>query len=107
MMHWTGAAELDGLLVPLEQMRLDPANARRHGARNLHAIRDSLAQFGQVKPIVLDPDGTILAGNGTWEAARGLGWTHLAAVTYPADAAAAVRRAYAILDNRSAELSDW
>jgi hypothetical protein len=33
--------------VPVGALVLDPANARKHGSRNLDAIAGSLRQFGQ------------------------------------------------------------
>jgi hypothetical protein len=87
------------------QVTLDPLNARAHPTRNLSAIRQSLVQFGQTKPIVLSRDGIVLAGNGTVLAARELGWDTLAAVRVELDGEEA--RAYAIADNRAAELAEW
>jgi len=40
--------------LPITDLHLDPANARRHSQRNLDAIMSSLARFGQQKPIVID-----------------------------------------------------
>lgn len=83
----------------------DPANARIHSERNINAIAKSLNRFGQRKPVVIA--GTVIvAGNGTVEAARRLGWTDIIAVQYPAERIAEAR-AYAIADNRTAELSLW
>ena len=60
--------------VPLDSLHPDPANTRAHDERNLEAIQGSLARFHQQKPIVVDHDGVIRAGNGTYEAAKALGW---------------------------------
>lgn len=98
------AADLRGLATEIAGLTMDPANARRHGTRNLETIAASLRQFGQVKPIVVLSDGTVIAGNGTVEAARTLGWTHVAATRF---AGADQARAYALADNRTAELADW
>jgi len=87
------------------EVTLDPLNARAHPTRNLSAIRQSLLQFGQTKPIVLSRDGIVLAGNGTVLAARELGWDTIAAVRVDLDGEQA--RAYAIADNRAAELAEW
>ena len=84
---------------------LDPKNARAHDERNLAAIAESLARFGQQKPIVVATDGTVLAGNGTLAAAKHLGWERIAAITTDLDGAEA--RGYAIADNRTAELAEW
>jgi len=77
---WKGPAGLVGGLVPLAEIHVDPKNARAHDDRNLAAIKGSYEQFGQQKPIVVDKAGKILAGNGQYEGAKALGWTHLAVV---------------------------
>jgi ParB-like chromosome segregation protein Spo0J len=91
--------------VAIDELQPDPENARVHSERNINAIAKSLSTFGQRKPIVV-AGGTIVAGNGTVEAARRIGWTHITAVEYPADRITEAR-AYAIADNRTGELSLW
>jgi ParB-like chromosome segregation protein Spo0J len=91
--------------LPISDLSEDPANARRHGQRNLEQIKGSLRRFGQQKPIVVDATNVVRAGNGTLAAARSLGWTTIAAVR--SDLAGADLTAYAIADNRSAELAEW
>ena len=86
---------------------LDPENARKHSQKNLDAIKASLTKFGQRKPIVINNKGVILAGNGTVEAAKALGWDHIEVATVPADWDEATARAYALADNRTAELAEW
>jgi ParB-like chromosome segregation protein Spo0J len=71
----------------------------------LDTIKASLTRFGQQKPIVVDSKGIILAGNGTFQAALEMGWTEIDIVKTPLDGAMA--QAYAIADNRSAELAEW
>ena len=99
------AADLKPLAEPIAGLHPDPRNARRHSVRNLRAIAAALETFGQQKPIVADADGVVLAGNGTLEAARSLGWTHLAVVRSALSGARG--RAFALADNRSAELAQW
>lgn len=100
------AEPLRGLALPIAGLVFDPANARRHGTRNLEAICASLRRFGQRKPLVVRREGMIVeAGNGTLEAARALGWTHLACVVVDDDATSAA--GFGIADNRSAELAEW
>ena len=91
--------------VDIATLTLDPANVRKHGERNLEAIKGSLAKFGQQKPIVVGPKGVVVAGNGTLDAARALGWTKLDVVR--TDLAGAEAMAFAIADNRTAELAEW
>ena len=91
----------------LADLKQDPKNARRHDQLNLQAIINSLDKFGQRKPIVVNSDGLILAGNGTYEAAKALGWESIEATVVPADWDAKTQAAYAIADNRTAELATW
>jgi ParB-like chromosome segregation protein Spo0J len=91
--------------VPIGSISNDPANARTHGERNLEAIRDSLRAFGQQKPIVVDARGVVIAGNGTLEAAKRLGWTEIAIVRTELDPGQAT--AFGIADNRTSELAEW
>lgn len=91
--------------VALATLREDPRNCRVHTPRNLAAIRESLKQFGQQKPVVIDADNVILAGNGLYLAALELGWTHLLCVR--SGLAGVAKAAYAVADNRTAELSEW
>jgi DNA modification methylase len=92
-------------LVKIETLVFDPANARKHGEKNLSAIKSSLQRFGQQKPIVVDANGVVRAGNGTLAAAKALGWKEIAIVRSPLSGSEAT--AYAIADNRTSELAEW
>jgi DNA modification methylase len=85
----------------------DPQNARQHDDKNLKAIQGSLKEFGQRKPIVITEAGVIVAGNGTVEAAKRLGWTDIEVVKVPNDWTPDKVKAFAIADNRTAELANW
>lgn len=89
----------------IEDIQADPNNARLHSERNLKAIEDSLARFGQQKPIVVDSSNVVRAGNGTLTAAKSLGWTEIEVVV--SDLSEEDMRAFAIADNRTAELASW
>ena len=89
----------------ISELKNDPVNARKHSPRNLKAIRDSLDVFGQQKPIVVDSRGVVIAGNGTLEAARELGWDDINVTVTDLDPAHA--QAFGIADNRTAELAEW
>lgn len=84
-------------LVPLD-------NNPRRG--NVEAIMSSYAEFGQIKPIVVRPNGdgtsTVIAGNHQFEAAKRLGWDKIAVVEYDVDDKRAI--AFALADNRTMEL---
>jgi hypothetical protein len=49
----------------------------------------------------------VIAGNGTLEAAKLLGWQEITISVCPADWDADTAKAYALADNRSAELAEW
>jgi len=99
-------AQLEPLAIPIKKLNFDPANARKHGAKNLSAIKASLNRYGQRKPIVVKKQGMVVeAGNGTLEAAKALGWDKIAAVVIDDDPATAT--GYAIADNRTGELAEW
>jgi hypothetical protein len=85
----------------------DPNNARQHDDKNLKAIMGSLKEFGQRKPIVITEAGVIVAGNGTVEAAKRLGWLDIEVVRVPSDWTDTQVKAFAIADNRTAELANW
>jgi hypothetical protein len=91
--------------LPISSVSKDPANARKHPERNLEQIKASLRRFGQQKPIVVDATNVVRAGNGTLAAAIALGWTTIAAVR--SELVKTELTAYAITDNRSAELATW
>lgn len=90
-------------LVDLASLLPDPRNARTHDRRNLEAIKASLSRYGQRKPIVVDADGVVRAGNGTLQAAQELGWTRIAVTRTQLRGEAAM--AYAVADNRTSDLS--
>ena len=92
--------------ISITNLSLDPKNARKHSARNLEAIAASLEKFGQRKPIVVHR-GVVLAGNGTLEAAKSLGWTEIDVAEVPDDWDNDTAKAYALADNRTAELAEW
>lgn len=97
--------DLEKLIRDIGEAKPDPKNARRHSARGVTSIARSLKEYGQNKPIVVDEAGFIKAGNGTYEAAKSLGWERLAMVTFHGTKARAT--GYAIADNRTSELSAW
>jgi DNA modification methylase len=106
---WSGEAALRPFLVPVVDLVPDPRNARRHGARNLEAVKASLESFGQHRLAVAqrreDGSRVVRVGNGMLAAAVSLGWSHLATLEIEEGDEAAMARA--IADNRSSELAEW
>jgi DNA modification methylase len=95
--------DLASLATPLDELRPLPGNPRRG---DVEAIARSLAAFGQRKPIVANrTTGEVIAGNHTLLAARSLSWPEVAVVWVADDQATA--HAYALADNRTAELGGY
>lgn len=59
-------------LVKLSELKAYANNPRRG---NVDMIAVSLAEHGQYKPLIVNTDMTILAGNHTYKAMQTLGWT--------------------------------
>jgi ParB-like chromosome segregation protein Spo0J len=70
------------------------------------AIIESLKEFGQYRPIVVNKQTmNIVAGNHTWQAAKQLNWTHIA-VTY-IDVSPMDELKVILIDNRSSDLANY
>lgn len=89
------------LAVPIDSIMPDAANVRRHSPRNIEVIRGSLRRFKQQTPIVIDANRVVRKGNGSLEAAKLEGWTHIAVVV--SDLSGAEATSYAVADNRAAD----
>lgn len=106
-----------GMVVPISTLTYDPDNARLHPEHNLTAIKESLVNYSQAKPVVvqkwtdaakaagLPQTNHVVTGNGTMQAASELGWTELAATFM--DLTDAEAAGYGLADNRTAELAKW
>jgi len=99
------AGLVKGLTVqmwPIARLRPHPLNYRRHGEHQLLVLRESLRVHGQQKPVVITPDGTILAGHGLVEAAKLEGWTEIACHVYNGP----YPEAFLAMDNRASDLAE-
>ena len=95
--------DLKTLATDIGRLSNLPENPRKG---NVDAVANSLATFGQRKPIIARKvDGVVIAGNHTLQAARQLGWTEIAVVWVEDDDITA--KAYALADNRTAELGTY
>jgi DNA modification methylase len=92
--------------VPLDTLKPDPGNPKQHSARQVGQIARSIETFGFNDPILIDRDGRIIGGHGRALALRLLGRTAVPVIRIehlsPAQASA-----YAIAENRLAELAVW
>lgn len=97
------AEPIRNLAVDIETLKPLPGNPRKG---NIDAIMASYKEFGQVRPIVVRPEGdgtsVVIAGNHQLEAARRLGWKEIAVVEFDGDNQRSI--AFALADNRTNEL---
>lgn len=84
----------------------NPRNARTHSERQVSQIAASIGRFGFVTPIIVDDAGLIVAGHGRWSAAKLLNLSEVPVIRIQF-VSEADRRAFALADNRIAELSGW
>lgn len=59
----------------LDNLKKPERNVRMHTDKQLKEFRRSIEMFGQIRPIVIDDDGVILAGNGLYDALCSMGRT--------------------------------
>ncbi|MBX3582909.1 MAG: ParB N-terminal domain-containing protein [Rhizobiaceae bacterium] len=92
--------------LPIATLKADERNARTHSPKQIAQIAASIEQFGFNNPVLIAADNLIIAGHGRVQALKLLGETmtpilrleHLNEVE---------RRAYALAENRLAELAGW
>ncbi len=95
--------ELAGLVRPLGDAKTHPDNARDH---RIELIAQSLQTFGQRAPIVVQAStGLIVKGNGTYEAAKLLGWDAIAQTWQEMGDDEAM--AFLFADNRTSDLASY
>ena len=87
------------MLVPVSTLRAHPRNPRRG---DVEEIRKSLRRFGQQRPLLALPDGTLVAGHHVWQAAEAEGWPDVAVLH--SDLSDAEVDAYLVADNRLSDL---
>jgi len=92
--------------LPIGQLKPAARNARTHSPRQLRQIAASIERFGFVNPVLISGDSRVIAGHGRLEAARLLGLAEVPTLRLD-HLTAAEQRAYALADNRLAELAGW
>lgn len=60
--------------MPLSTLKRPERNVRMHTEKQLKEFERSVSMFGQIRPIVVDDERTILAGNGLYETLLRMGW---------------------------------
>jgi DNA modification methylase len=89
-----------GALYPYER------NARTHSPEQVEQIAASIREFGFTNPVLVTPDGGILAGHGRVLAAASLGWTEVPCLEL-GGLTPAQQRALVLADNQLALNAGW
>ena len=91
---------------PLADLMQSRRNARIHSKKQIRQVADSIKENGFVNPIIITPDGRIIAGHCRYAAAKLLGMHEVPTICIDHLNESQVR-AYMIADNRLAELAGW
>lgn len=81
-------------------------NNPRNNDGAVDAVAESIKEFGWKQPIVIDGEGTIVAGHTRFKAAKKLGLAEVPCVS-AADLTEEQVKAYRLADNKTAELAGW
>ena len=91
---------------PIDLLKPHPSNARTHSKQQIRQIAKSIREFGFTNPVLLDKNGSIVAGHGRVAAAKLLGVPQIPTIRLESLSPDQVR-AYVLADNRLAEKAGW
>src|SRR5690349_12709702 len=94
------------LQLPIDTIKLNPRNARKHSKEQLAEIAASIAEFGFANPVLVDEDKVLIAGEGRLKAARALGLPLVSAVVI-ASLTDDQKLALGLADNKIALNAGW
>jgi DNA modification methylase len=93
-------------MVPIDQIKPNPRNARLHPGRQVRQLADSMKEFGCTTPVLIDEQVRLIAGHGRLAAAKLIGLQTVPAIMLRG-LSEAKKRALALAENRIAEHSGW
>jgi len=91
---------------PIDRLIPYARNARTHSEAQIAQIAASIREWGWTTPILVDDNGTVLAGHGRLAAARQLQMTEVPVIV-ASGWSDAKRRAYVLADNKLALNAGW
>lgn len=91
---------------PVDRPKPYERNARTHSKKQVKQLAESFRQYGQVWPLLVREDGTLIAGHGRLEAARAAGLTEVRVIV-AAGWTEEQCRAFGLLDNRVPLNAEW
>jgi hypothetical protein len=94
---------MNAVKTAIDELNPYPNNPRRG---NIKLIAESLAEYGQYKPIIVNKlNNQILVGNHTHAAAKSLGWTEIEVSYVEVDEETAAK--IVLVDNRASDLGGY
>jgi DNA modification methylase len=102
----TAARPLAVTYRPVDTLAPDPRNARTHPKRQIEQIVASIKEFGFTNPILIDPDGAVIAGHGRLLAAKAMALAEVPTITLEG-LSEAQKRALRLADNKIALGAGW
>lgn len=100
------ASQLSISYRPIESLVPDVRNARTHSKRQIEQIAASMREFGFTNPILINPDGNVIAGHGRLRAAKLIGMTEVPTITLSGLSDAQIRT-LRLADNKIALNAGW
>jgi len=92
---------------PIDSLKPDPKNARRHPESQIAQIAASIEQFGYINKIVIRPNDIVVGGHATLEALKRIGGYDPVDVRVVAGLSEAQYGALALALNKLPENSSW
>ena len=89
----------------LDELKFMPGNTRLHSERQIREYIRSIKMFGQLRPMVVDENNIVLAGNGLLEAMRKMGKSE-AVCHVVTGLTEKMKKKLMLADNRIAELGE-
>jgi DNA modification methylase len=90
--------------TPIDAIKPYAKNAKKHPAKQVEQVANSIKAFGFNQPIVVDEEGVVIVGHGRLEAAKSLGMVEVPVLRVNLTEGQA--KAYRLADNKLNE-SDW
>jgi hypothetical protein len=92
---------------PTESLRPHPSNPRYHGEDVISELVASMREFGFTVPLVIDSEGSIIAGHARHEAAKRIGLKSVPCVVVGDDWDETKSTLYMLVDNSIPSHSRW
>jgi DNA modification methylase len=92
--------------VPVASLRRNAKNPRKHSARNIRQLVLSIQSYRLIVPLLVDDSGLVLSGHARLAAAEKLKMDRVPVIRV-SHLSAEQAKAFAIADNRLAEIAKW